>query len=300
MPRKAKKTDKPPLSFLEHPVRGARLQNEPEVRAALNPKEFFTETQHSSSLNSWVRPEFEGSVAAAPPVRRGGRKKCLSATSILDNSSQLSKKKSVCQFPSLSFHKRSRDQYINKGVHTQRNLQGLPMCVKREINHREHQIKRTASCAQYSDTPKKQKTSTLRKRNVKSLSNGAASSSRCLDQPENPSIQVTEKCSIPADGDKTPASKTCSTTDVGSVSPPPDVDTPKVIQQGSIHPSSPAPHLLQAQPCTPPCIQPPEMLVADTPERDYGVKVTWRRRKGLMLRLKERGHISDSDVLNHS
>ena len=54
MPRKAKKTEKPPLPFLEHPVRGARLQNVPEVRAALNPKEFFTEIQNSSSINSWV------------------------------------------------------------------------------------------------------------------------------------------------------------------------------------------------------------------------------------------------------
>ncbi|KAI9543088.1 hypothetical protein NQZ68_014019 [Dissostichus eleginoides] len=71
MPRKAKKTEKPPLPFLEHPVGGARLQNVPEVRAALNPKEFFTETQNSSSLNSWVKPEFDRSVAAAFPVKRG-------------------------------------------------------------------------------------------------------------------------------------------------------------------------------------------------------------------------------------
>lgn len=55
MPRKAKKTEKSPLPFLEPPVRGARLQNVPEVRAALNPKEFFKETRDSSSsLNSWV------------------------------------------------------------------------------------------------------------------------------------------------------------------------------------------------------------------------------------------------------
>lgn len=56
MPRKAAKTEKPALLFLERPVRGAKLQNVPELRAALNPKEFFTDTQiqHNSTLDSWV------------------------------------------------------------------------------------------------------------------------------------------------------------------------------------------------------------------------------------------------------
>lgn len=57
MPRKVTKTDKPPLLFAEQPVCGARLQNGPEVRAAINPKDFFTEKQEqsSSALHSWVR-----------------------------------------------------------------------------------------------------------------------------------------------------------------------------------------------------------------------------------------------------
>lgn len=54
MPRKARNTERSPLLFLERPVCGARLQNVPEVRAALNPKEFFTETQAQNSSNSWV------------------------------------------------------------------------------------------------------------------------------------------------------------------------------------------------------------------------------------------------------
>ena len=56
MPRKAAKTDKPPLLFLERSLSGARLQNVPEVRAALNPRDFFRETpeHNSSALNSWV------------------------------------------------------------------------------------------------------------------------------------------------------------------------------------------------------------------------------------------------------
>lgn len=50
----------------------------------------------------------------------------------------------------------------------------------------------------------------------------------------------------------------------------------------------------------PPRHQPPDILVADTPERDYGLKVTWRRRKDLMTAMKASGHLSDSDVLIHS
>lgn len=56
MPRKAAKTEKPPLLFHERTLGGGRIQNVPEVRAALNPREFFTENQeHSgSALHSWV------------------------------------------------------------------------------------------------------------------------------------------------------------------------------------------------------------------------------------------------------
>ncbi|XP_074481923.1 RAD9, HUS1, RAD1-interacting nuclear orphan protein 1 [Sebastes fasciatus] len=295
MPRKATKTEMPPLLFLERPVCGARLQHGPEVRAALNPREYFTETQaqNSSALTSWVRPQFDRSVAAAPPVRRGRRRKCLSATSILDSCSQLSRKKSVCKFPSLPFQTRSRDRsHQPKSTHTKKSTESTAVSDAGNQPRGSCKVKRTVSSAQHSDTPKRRQTS-IRKRRAEGFSDGAASSSRCLDQPETSSI----RCRIPADGVSTPA----STTEVGHVSPPPDVDTPKGIQEGSSCPSSTSPlHLLQAPPCTPPHNQPPDILVADTPERDYGLKVTWRRRRGLMLLFKERGHLSDSDTLIRS
>ncbi len=58
MPRKAIKTQKPPLLFLERSLGGTKLQNVPEVRAALNPKEFFSEADDertSSAFHSWVK-----------------------------------------------------------------------------------------------------------------------------------------------------------------------------------------------------------------------------------------------------
>lgn len=56
MPRKAAKTEKPSLQFLERALGGARVQNVPEVRAALNPKEFFTEAEehNRTALQNWV------------------------------------------------------------------------------------------------------------------------------------------------------------------------------------------------------------------------------------------------------
>lgn len=55
MPRKVK-TEKPPLQFLERSLCGARVQNAPAVRAAINPKDFFTDRQEqdTTALKSWV------------------------------------------------------------------------------------------------------------------------------------------------------------------------------------------------------------------------------------------------------
>lgn len=292
MPRKAPKTEKPPLLFVERPLRGAKLQNVPEVRAALNPKDFFTETQthNSSALNSWVSPQFDSSLLTVLPVRRG-RRRCQSATSALDSCSQLSRKNSVCKFPSLSFHKGPKEQFH----HPKRTSTKKTSVVSNTGNQPQGscQIKRTVSHTNL-DTPKRQSVS-VTKRNVEKFSDRAASSSRYVNRPEIPLIQETKRCRIPADSASTPAP-----TEVSRVDPPPDVDTPKAAQDGSTDISFPSVLFQLAQPCTPPCSVPPDILVANTPERDYGLKVTWRRRRGLMLLLKERGHLSDSDVLIQS
>ncbi|XP_071761843.2 RAD9, HUS1, RAD1-interacting nuclear orphan protein 1 [Centroberyx gerrardi] len=299
MPRKTSKTQKPPLLFLEPPLRGARLQNVPDVRAALNPKSFTTERQ--SALDSWVSPQFDQSVVAAPPVRRG-RRKCQSATSILDRCSQLSRKNSVCKFPSLSFERRPRDQsHQPKRTHRKKATESSVASGPGDQPQGSRQVSSTVShpSAQYLDTPKRQ-LSSVRKRNAgdSGLSDGAASSSRCLDQPEAPS--GTGRRRIPAPSASTPPSTEFRTPNVSSVFTPPDVDTPEVLQEESSRPSSPFIHLLLPQPSTPPHNQAPDILVADTPERDYGVKVTWRRRRGLMMMLTERGHLSNSNALIHS
>ncbi|XP_017267016.1 RAD9, HUS1, RAD1-interacting nuclear orphan protein 1 [Kryptolebias marmoratus] len=287
MPRKVAKTEKPALLFVERPVRGAKLQNVPDVRAALNPKEFFTETQihHGSTLNSWVQPQFDCSLAAAPPVRRG-RRKCQSATSVLDRCTQLTRKNNVCKFPTLSFQAGARDRsHKLRSTSTKRwkECTGSPRAGNQPLGS--CQSKRTDFSGHCSGAPKRQFGETIPERNAAHV--------KCSDRA---GIQSTDGHRTPAEGASTPGSVEFNTTGAGTVNPPPDVDTPEIMQGGGSCPSSPSVHFLLAQPCTPPCDR-PDVLVNDTPERDYGVKVTWRRRKNFMLVLKERGHLSESDAL---
>ncbi|XP_037099351.1 RAD9, HUS1, RAD1-interacting nuclear orphan protein 1 [Syngnathus acus] len=88
-----------------------------------------------------------------------------------------------------------------------------------------------------------------------------------------------------------------------SICAPPNVDTPKVMlhavhySSSSISSSSSSSQWLLTQPCTPPRSQLPEMLVPDTPERHYNLKVTWRRRLWLMAMLEERGQLTQCNKL---
>lgn len=226
-----------------------------------------------------MSPQFDTSLPLAPPVRRG-RRKCQSTRSILDSSSQLSRKNSVSKYPSLTFQTRSRDQ-----SHQPRKRKAAEPVVASDAGIQTQGLRqiRTVSRAHCSGAQKRL-TNSGTKRNVEWCS-GAASSSRCTERAET----------LSAEGASRPPSS-----ELGSVGPPPYVDTGKVIQEGISGPSPTSPHMLSPQPREHPSNQPPDILVADTPEMDYGLKVTWRRRRGLMVMLKEKGHLSDSDVLIHS
>lgn len=290
MPRKAAKTEKPPLLFHERTLGGGRIQNVPEVRAALNPREFFTENQeHSgSALHSWVSPQFDDSAITALPVKRGRRGQA-SATSILGGYSHVSaRKSSVCKFPPLTFEARNQTQ--PKRTLKKRAPECPGVSDKGKQPHG-RQPKKTSS-ANDEETPSR-KVHSVRKRNVARCSDGEASSSRSLNQPGAPATQVTER---PAEGAVTPPPRELSNSKVTSFGPPPDVDTPNVLQESSSDPVPAFLHVFLPQPVTPPGHQQPDILVPDTPERDYGLKVTWRRRTSLMLSLKESGRISNSQV----
>ncbi|KAM4615667.1 RAD9, HUS1, RAD1-interacting nuclear orphan protein 1 [Polymixia lowei] len=245
-----------------------------------------------------VSPQFEQTHLAASPVRRG-RRRCESATSILNGCSQLSRKTSVCKFPSLSFERRTRDR-AHQPKHTGGKRAAESAFVSGSGN--QQQVNGTVShpSVQRLDTPKRQCTA-IRKRNRKDTGSSecTASSSKCLDQLEAsyPSNHAAGRHTIPTLSASTPPSASLRTPNANSVFTPPDVDTPEVPPEVG---SCPSPHFLKLLLPLSQSSTPPDILVADTPERDYGVKVTWRRRRGLMMLLKERGHLSNSDGPIHS
>lgn len=265
MPRRKKKTEKQPLRFLERPAGEARVHNVgPEVRAALNPKDFLSETQrHGSTLNSWVNPQFDTSAAASLPVKKGKRK-CQSSTSIFSNLSQLSRKSSVCKFPSLSFETKTREKR-----HPPKHKQGKTLEDTFSLSSDQQQ-----GCSQNKST---NRISTVQKHFM--MCNGSSSKIVMNQCPAKPIIAK----EISAEGSSFTASE---------LNHPgqPDVVTPNRTQDC----------LLQSPRCSQLCNEVLDVLVPDTPERDYGVKVTWRRRRGLMLLLKEKGHLSDSEALIHT
>lgn len=238
-----------------------------------------------------VNPQFDCVVASASPVRRG-RRKCQSATSVLDRFSQLSRRNRVGKFPSLQFQTGDKShKHKSTSIKKGEERTALPKARNQLLGS--CQSKKTILNGHCSDAQKRRLLK-VRKDDDNVVLACAASSVRCSDQPGLQSTEVTNSCRIPAEGASTPA-----TTEVSSVSPPADVDAPEIMQGAGSSPSSPSVHFLLAQPCTPPCNK-PDILVDDTPEKDYGVKVTWRRRKRLMLMLKERGHLSETDALIQS
>lgn len=99
----------------------------------------------------------------------------------------------------------------------------------------------------------------------------------------------------------TPVSKEGQTPNTTSVPAPPEIETPEMPHFSSVSSASVS-HLLipPNQAKTPPRTQNTGVLVEDTPEKDYGLRVTWRRRKGLMKILIDRGKllVTDTKVAN--
>ncbi|XP_041727239.1 uncharacterized protein LOC121557837 [Coregonus clupeaformis] len=316
MPCKTRKkylpnSQKPPLLFFEPPLDGARYHTVPQVRGALNPKSFLFEEQRQSSSTaccSWVSPQFDQLPPPAPRGRRG-RKKCLSATSILDRSSQLSRKSSVCKFQSLSFQRRSTAQALHQ-KHA-RGKKAVESAVGANEDQQGLQVHKVGSLStEYlsnqdeTETPKLRtslRKGTAERRGLSEMTpEGAAStSSRCVEPLRTSAANVARHDTSPASCSAwTPASVTHHTPGTDNVFSPPDVETPQLHHDGGSSSISFLRMLLPvSQPLTPPHTVTSEILATDTPERDYGVKVTWRRRKGLMRLLRDRGQLTSAEAL---
>ncbi|KAG3292612.1 RAD9-HUS1-RAD1 interacting nuclear orphan 1 [Ictidomys tridecemlineatus] len=82
---------------------------------------------------------------------------------------------------------------------------------------------------------------------------------------------------------------------------PPDIQTPESssVKENSFSPDQRENSLVSCvlQTSTPTSPEPGPILVKDTPEEKYGIKVTWRRRRHLLTYLKERGKLNSSQFL---
>lgn len=81
---------------------------------------------------------------------------------------------------------------------------------------------------------------------------------------------------------------------------PPDIQTPESsVRKDPISPDRKENSLSSCilGPRTPNSPEPGPVLVKDTPEEKYGIKVTWRRRRHLFAYLKERGKLDRSQFL---
>lgn len=81
---------------------------------------------------------------------------------------------------------------------------------------------------------------------------------------------------------------------------PPDVQTPESLMKGGLIPSEQrenSPPSCSLPTSVPESPEPGPVLVEDTPEEKYGLKVTWRRRRHLFTYLRERGKLSRNQFL---
>ncbi|KAB5542096.1 hypothetical protein PHYPO_G00087520 [Pangasianodon hypophthalmus] len=271
------------LLFVEQPRSGSRHDYGLQLRSAINPRSFASEqSRQGVAVHSWVSPQFTSLEDTA--VRCGGqsKKKNQLPTSTLNRislSTQV-RRSAVCKYPSLLF-----DTSNSVPLRCRRGL-GKKSAVSHvgdspEMRPPQGHSDGTISPVSRDDTPRPTSLSTWRHN---------ASTSGATVTPKH--------IGFAAGKPSTPGSVTArtSTPDTRSALTPPHIETPEMRR--CEHPASSSILSLlfsPNQPRTPPRNE--NVLVRDTPESDYGLKVTWRRRKKLMRLLTERGHLLDTDAM---
>ncbi|KPP56699.1 CL032 protein-like [Scleropages formosus] len=306
-PRKA------PLLFVEAPLNGAKHHYVPEGPRSVNPKPVTSEQQQRESRSSsttWVTPQFDDTMQLqVPACRRGRGKSSRSGRSVLDRSSPLIlphlKKTSVCKFPALTFES-STSSPTRCPVPTRRFKDPRPAAGAPEY-------KRVPGCAQNAVSPSIQSggdTETPKrfnrfwsgyKRDRGAHGVPSPEKTSCTVVPGEQSVLLTvagaaNVCPIRT---VTPLAPRGDHSDgMDSVFSPPNIGTPETQRNPISTKPSPSfrlqPPLTQTQ--LTPENQTSNILANDTPEEDYGLKVTWRRRKRLMKLLIEQGQLSCADI----
>ncbi|XP_017349597.1 RAD9, HUS1, RAD1-interacting nuclear orphan protein 1 [Ictalurus punctatus] len=288
MPRATRKRrllnpHKSQLLFVEQPRSGSRHDYGSQLRSAINPRSFVSEpSRQGVPVPSWVCSQFTSLEDTA--VRcRGQRKKKnhLPASSLTTSHSTQVRRSTVCKYPSLLFDtSNSVPPRCRRGLgkESTRSHVGDPPEIRPPQSHSDG----TVSPVGRDDTPRP---NSLNTRGNNATTSGAKHIGSAAGKPRTPPSSVTARTSTP---------------ETSSVLTPPHIQTPEMPRRE--HPASSSVLSLlfsPNQPRTPP--QTENLLVRDTPESEYGLKVTWRRRKKLRRLLTERGQLLDTEVMisNH-
>ncbi|XP_052410061.1 RAD9, HUS1, RAD1-interacting nuclear orphan protein 1 [Carassius gibelio] len=272
------KPNKSQLLFVEAPINGPKHEYGPQLRSAIHPKSFISEKQQRSGApcTSWVSPQFN-SLKTTTLSRDGrGRRNNQMATRISNKAPVLgfchTKRAKACKYIPLSFEATpAGSQHQCENIRSSRTKND-----------------RLASSDSHSkdlrETPRR--TCFPRKGVERRMATHVISTSRHSEVSKN--VQL-HKNGMTGDSVHTP--------NTSLVPKPLNIETPEMPHCSSTPPSN-VQHLLfpQNQARTPPRTENSSILVMDTPEKDYGLKVTWRRRKGLMKLLIDRGQLLPADA----
>ncbi|XP_058629300.1 RAD9, HUS1, RAD1-interacting nuclear orphan protein 1 [Onychostoma macrolepis] len=283
MPRNSHKKrllnpNKSQLLFIEAPISGPKHEYGPQLRSAVHPKSFISEKQQRSGApcTSWVSSQFNSLETTT--VSRGGRgrRNNQMATRISNKAPVLgfpqTRRANSCKYIPLSFEATTAgSQYQRENFSSSRTKN-------------DRLVSSDSHSKELRETPRR--TRFPQKGVERRMAAHVISTSRRSEVSKN--VQF-HKNGTTRDSVQTP--------NTSSVPEPPNVETPEMPHCSSTSPSN-VQHLLfpPNQAKTPPRTENSSVLVKDTPEKDYGLRVTWRRRKGLMKLLIDRGQLLPADA----
>ncbi|XP_072528797.1 RAD9, HUS1, RAD1-interacting nuclear orphan protein 1 [Salminus brasiliensis] len=307
MPRQTRKMrllnpQKCHLLFVEQPRNGPKHDYGQQLRSAVNPKTFVSDEppRQNAAASYWVCPQFTSLEDIA--VRQGGRrrKKNQLPTNTMNITSVLSlhqaRKTTACKYSSLSFGTRaSVPQRYHDTVSKKTVLCTEKTSKLKDTMH--SQGDRTGSPINQNKVLTETRTPSVTSRGQKTAISETAvkpyGTSECVKTPFGFTLEKLRTLrSVHMSTSKEKDTQDTST--VFALSPRGTAEIPDGVQclSSSILSLLFSPNLPET-----PSTQNLSMLVKDSPERDYGLKVTWRRRKNLMKCLLERGQLLISEAM---
>ncbi|XP_043943538.1 RAD9, HUS1, RAD1-interacting nuclear orphan protein 1 [Protopterus annectens] len=290
MPRKKKKvyaSGKPSLDFTEAPLDGTRHVYESPVLPALNPRHVNNVLVPHDTGVSWVSPQFDSAVQLKYPTRRRGGQRGISVLYGKDKrnlscQNSLSLKRS--KIPALTFKESTKLSRVRStaaplgclrssktGLHSSSSEEDSPMrpncCMLDNLAH-PGCVNQTAHC----------------NGSVNICKNQGCSSPRMNEIVESLDSTFTPPCV------NTPDMATCVPSGDRRDVTVKKLDTiacqksPLVTFFRDICPPS----------CIPEGVPAPVVLVYDTPEHEYGLRMSWRRKQNLSNYLENQRHLANT------